>query len=191
MEKVKLTTKKELEIFMNPVRQQLLRQLEISKGPMTPKMLADKLGISASGVQHHIKKLISLGVILLDHTEQINGITASFYKPAEVTVQIGLDMDDNSAPQREVLIQQRIAKTYEGFLTAKKSRLSHCVNPDVELLRQWGDILTGVVHLTEQESNDLMGIISEYIESHSKPASDRSPWEYSVILYNAEEKLDG
>ena len=190
MEKVRLTTKKELEIYMNPVRQQLLRQLEIAKAPMTPKMLADKLDISASGVQHHIRKLISLGVILLDHTEQINGITASFYKPAEVTVQIVLDMDDNAAPQREVLIQQRISKVYEGFLSAKKSRLSQCVSPDPEFLRQWGDIMTGVVHLTDQESGELMSIITEYIENHSKPASDRTPWEYSVILYNTEEKLD-
>lgn len=190
MEKVRLTTKKELEIYMNPVRQQLLRQLEISKTPMTPKMLADKLGISASGVQHHIRKLISLGVILLDHTEQINGITASFYKPAEVTVQIGLDLDDNASPQREVLIQQRISKVYEGFLSAKKSRVSQYENPDPELLRQWGDIMNGVVHLTEQESGELMRIISEYIESHAKPASDRSPWEYSLILYNTEEELN-
>lgn len=190
MEKVRLTTKKELEIYMNSVRQQLLRQLEISKTPMTPKMLADKLGISASGVQHHIRKLISLGVILLDHTEQINGITASFYKPAEVTVQIGLDLDDNSVPQREVLIQQRISKVYEGFLSAKKSRVSQYENPDPELLRKWGDIMNGVVHLTEQESGELMSIISEYIESHSKPASDRSPWEYSLILYNTEEDLN-
>jgi hypothetical protein len=36
MEKIILSTKKELEIYMNPVRQQLLGILEKAKEPMTP-----------------------------------------------------------------------------------------------------------------------------------------------------------
>lgn len=35
-----------------------------------------------------------LGLIELDHTEAINGITVSFYKPTQVMVQIGLDQSD-------------------------------------------------------------------------------------------------
>ncbi len=61
MDHIKLSTKKELEIYMNPVRQNLLRLLERSKLPMTPKQLSLKLDISPSSVQHHIKKLESLG----------------------------------------------------------------------------------------------------------------------------------
>lgn len=56
MEKITLSTKKELEIYMNPVRQKLLRLLGRSKIPMTPKQLSEKLEISPSSVQHHIKK---------------------------------------------------------------------------------------------------------------------------------------
>ncbi|NLT49026.1 MAG: helix-turn-helix transcriptional regulator, partial [Clostridiales bacterium] len=74
MKRIKLTTKKELNIYMSPVRQQLLRQLSIANGPMTPKMLSDSLGISPSSVQHHIRKLSELELIELDHTEVINGI---------------------------------------------------------------------------------------------------------------------
>ena len=66
MNKIKLSTKKELEIYMNPVRQNLLRILERSKLPMTPKQLSQKMDISPSSVQHHIKKLESLGVIALE-----------------------------------------------------------------------------------------------------------------------------
>ena len=190
MDKVKLSTKKELEIYMNPVRQQLLRQLEMAKGPMTPKMLADKLGISASGVQHHIKKLMSLGLMELDHTELINGITASFYKPTYASVQIGLELSDDNTPQREVLVQNRISKTYDGFMTQMKKTMNRYQNPDVDILRQWGDIMSGVVHLTDQESKELLELVSEYIEQHAQPAKDSSPWEYALILYNAKEELN-
>ncbi|WMJ89311.1 winged helix-turn-helix domain-containing protein [Anaerocolumna sp. MB42-C2] len=190
MNKVKLTTKKELSIYMNPVRQQLLRQLNITGIPMTPKMLADKLNISASGVQHHIKKLISLGLIELDHTEIINGITASFYKPTYVTVQIGLEKSDETAPQREALTQNLIAQVYDGFQSTKEKLLKKYENADSEFLNQWGDIVTGVLYLKEEESKELLSMISEYIRLHAIPDADRTPWEYAIILYNAKENLD-
>ncbi len=190
MDKVRLSTKKELEIYMNPVRQQLLRQLELAKGPMTPKMLADKLGISASGVQHHIKKLMSLGLIELDHTELINGITASFYKPTYVSVQIGLGLSDDSTSQREVLLQDRISKTFDGFVTQMRNVVNKYPDSNIDLLRQWGDIMSGVVHLTDQESQELMGLITNYIDNHAQPATARSPWEYAIIMYRAEEELN-
>lgn len=198
MERVKLTTKKELEIYMNPVRQQLLRELELSKIPMTPKMLADKLNISASGTQHHIKKLLSLGVIELDHTELINGITASFYKPTYVVVQIGMELNDDSIYLREALMQEKIFQIFKGFV-AKKERLlqnetlkdMEAEDTDLTKLQKWGDTLTGVLHLTDEESAELMKIIMEYIQSHSKPSKERTPYEYALILYNAKEEIDG
>lgn len=190
MKKVKLTTKKELSIYMNPVRQQLLRQLEIAKTPMTPKMLSDKLNISASGVQHHIKKLMSLELIELDHTELINGITASFYKPTYATVQIGLEHTDDTTPQREVLVQDRIAQVFEGFLSKKKKVINSNIKLDKDAMLQLGDVVTGVVHLTDQESKELLMMVTEYIEGHAIPAADRTPWEFALILYNAKEDLD-
>jgi hypothetical protein len=190
MKKIKLTTKKELSIYMNPVRQQLLRQLEIGKAPMTPKMLADKLDISASGVQHHIKKLMSLELIELDHTELINGITASFYKPTYATVQIGLENNDDTTPQREVLLQDKIAQVFEGFRSKKKKVMDSNEKLNIDALQQLGDILTDVVHLTDQESKELLMLVTEYIEGHTAPATDRTPWEYALILYNAKEDLD-
>ena len=190
MNKVKLSTKKELDIFMNPVRQQLLRQLELAKAPMTPKMLADKLGISASGVQHHIKKLMSLELIELDHTELINGITASFYKPTYARIQIGLDQSDDNDSLRQVLVQDRIAKTYDGFLSQMKNVMEQYPGSDPDTLRQWGDIMSGIIHLTKEESQELIELLSNYIESHALPAKDRSPWEFALILYNAKERWD-
>lgn len=187
MKKIKLTTKKELNIFMNPTRQQLLYQLAITKTPMTPKMLADKLCISASSVQYHIKKLISLNLIELDHTEVINGITASFYKPTQVTVQIGLDQADALAPQRKVLLQNSIAQVYEGFNQQIKKVARVYGNSNAEHLQKWGDILTGIVHLSEEESNKLLGLIYTFLEQHAKPTADSNPWSYAIIAYNAAE----
>lgn len=190
MKKIALTTKEELNIYMSPMRQQLLRQLNISTAPMTPKMLAGKLQISASGVQYHIKKLMQLGLIVLDHTELINGITASFYKPDQVTVQIGLSQSDALAEQRNVLIQDSIAQVYDGFHKQMNKRISLKGGEDLDSLQKWGDILSGIIHLTRQESDELMKLITKYIEQHTTPTANSSPWEYAIIAYNAQEVCD-
>ncbi|MDF2878253.1 MAG: hypothetical protein K0S30_1349 [Clostridia bacterium] len=190
MDKIRLTTKQELNIYMNPIRQQLLRQLNINKNPMTPKMLADKLNISASGVQHHIKKLMSLGLIERDHTEMINGITASFYKPIQVTVQIGLEQEDDTTQQRKVFMQNSLAKVYEGFCEQLAKRVEREEKAEADNLQQWGDILSGVVYLKEKESKELIKLIMTYIEQHASPSPDYIPWEFAMILYNAEELGD-
>lgn len=190
MDKIRLTTKQELNIYMNPIRQQLLRQLNINKDPMTPKMLADKLNISASGVQHHIKKLMSLGLIERDHTEMINGITASFYKPIQVTVQIGLEQEDDTTQQRKVFMQNSLAKVYEGFCEQMAKRVEREGKAEVDNLQQWGDILSGVVYLKEKESKELIKLIMTYIEQHASLSPDCIPWEFAMILYNAEELGD-
>jgi len=49
MKKIVIASKKDLLTYMNPVRQELLRFLMVSREPMTSKMLADRLQISASG----------------------------------------------------------------------------------------------------------------------------------------------
>jgi predicted transcriptional regulator len=190
VDKIRLTTKQELNIYMNPIRQQLLRQLNINKDPMTPKMLADKLNISASGVQHHIKKLMSLGLIERDHTEMINGITASFYKPIQVTVQIGLEQEDDTTQQRKVFMQNSLAKVYEGFCEQLAKRAEREEKAEADNLQQWGDILSGVVYLKEKESKELIKLIMTYIEQHASPSPDYIPWEFAMILYNAEELGD-
>jgi predicted transcriptional regulator len=292
MKTIKLKTKEELNIYMNPVRQQLLRQLNISGIPMTPKMLTNHLQISASSVQHHIKKLVSLGLIELDHTELIKGITARFYVPTQVTVQIGLDKTDDLNRQREVLMQESIARIYENYHKQLRKRLNNLretnknlylakqkieqesgtkneneignekeileeklgsnkeirnaeeivketvnetgketrkeigkkiekevekeiekeVEKEIEkeiekekeldieklmgsekakeLVNSFGDIMTGVIHLNDADSNELMNIISNYIETRSKPTKNSTPWEYALILYNAKEDIN-
>lgn len=187
MKKITLTTKEELNIYMSPTRQQLLRQLSIANAPMTPKMLSEKLSISASGVQHHIKKLMSLGLIELDHTEVINGITASFYKPTQVTVQIGLARDDGLAQQREVLVQDIIAQVLDGFRTNMKKRAQITGESDPAKLKKWGDILSGIAYLNDEESSELIENIEDFIEQHSKPEAGRNPWEFAIIAFKTEE----
>ena len=118
MQTIVLTGKKELDIYINPQRQRLLRLLTVQGAPMTPKRLSVLLGISPSAVQHHLQKLLELGVVGLDHTEPVRGITARYYRALPVTVHIGCQSGDEHQAQRLALIQNALGEVFNGFADA-------------------------------------------------------------------------
>ena len=66
-------------------------------------------------MQHHIRLLIELGIVELSHTEQIHGITASYYRVLPKNVQIGSLVDDENRDQRLALMQADISRVFSGF----------------------------------------------------------------------------
>lgn len=68
---IELNTTKDLEIYMSPVRQQLISVHETAAAPQTPKALSLRLGISPSSIQHHLKLLLELGVVTVDPQERV------------------------------------------------------------------------------------------------------------------------
>ena len=134
MEIVNLDTREKQNAFMNPARQDILRLLQLAGRPMTPKELADKMGISASSVTFHIKKLAELGVVALDHTEQIRGITARYYKALNVSVRLGLLAPGGDDAAQEMFLQRTVEQVLAGVRRrgrdgagryAQRRRLSH------------------------------------------------------------------
>jgi DNA-binding transcriptional ArsR family regulator len=181
---IKLETKEQLKIYIDPVRQQLLRVLGITGYPMTPKTLSDKLSISPSSVQYHLKKLLTLGVVKIHHTELINGITASYYSPIPATVQICVDNCGYSNEKRALLLQL-VNNVLSGFMESMEKHEKS--NKSVDSLRKYGDIMTGIAYLSENERIELFSQIDKYIKNHEQKKENTSSWEYAVVLYNASE----
>ena len=175
MEPLILTTKEQLNIYMNPQRQKIMRLMRLSVEPCTPKELADKIGISASAIQHHLAKLATLGLVYVDHTAIINGITAKYYMINDKTVHIGMNRDDGISDEREVLLKNHV----DCILDSALLKIRHS---DTN-----GDVLSGIVHLSLEKSYELYGLINEFITENSKPSEKTAPWEYAIIAYRAED----
>jgi len=182
MDTMVLTGKRELDIFMNPQRQNLIRCMKISGVPMTPKQISALLGISPSSVQHHIRQLVELGLVELSHTEQIHGITASYYRILPKNIQIGSLVDDENRDQRLALMQADISRVFSGFT-------GYCMaNSEATVgIEQFGDMLSGIAHLTPQEAKELYAMISAFLDAHEEPAAGAKPWEYALIAYPVSE----
>jgi len=179
---ITLSTREDLKVYMSPLRQELLRIMEIHGRPMTAKALADRLKISASSAQHHIKKLMGLGIIVPDHTELKNGITASFFRLAGVTVSIGQMMDD-LVNERKAVVQSIVHRKMEAYFKGLETAKAMGIPADT--LRQYGDMQSGVVHLNPSDAQELFRMITEFTESHSRPSEDTQAYEYALIAYNA------
>lgn len=180
-----LSTDKELKILMSPIRQKIIKIMSREGKPVTSKHLADKLNISPSSAQHHIKQLQQVGIVEFDHNEVINGITAKYLRLSEKTVRIGQDISDDLSSERDVLVSNILSKTYSGYkeLISEKRQL---LSEEFRKGNKIADQITGVVHLTTEEANELFDIIECFMKKHSKVSDNTHPFEFALIAYRAD-----
>ncbi len=182
--KIVLSTQEELRIFMSPQRQKLLRVMGIAGRPMTAKELADKMEISASSAQLHIRKLAALGLLEKDHTERINGIIATYFRLTGAEVNIGLQKDDELSQERDAVAQNLLMRIYEGCRdTARRLGKRKDFNAK-DSLRKYGDMRTGIVYLRPEDAEKLADFITSFTAEHEVPAEGAVPWEYAFIVHN-------
>lgn len=174
---ITLTTRKQLDIYMNPQRQRLLKALEINGSPMTSKQLSIVLKISASSVTLHLRKLEELGLVGLDHTESIHGIQAKFYKKLPVSVSMGGNLDDDLKEERLCLSDYIMSELWNTF----KNRLKHA--KDKQNVMSTGDFTSGVVHLSKNDADKLYHMILDFADAHADPGEDTIPWEYGLVAF--------
>ncbi|HHV10322.1 MAG TPA: winged helix-turn-helix transcriptional regulator [Clostridiales bacterium] len=174
---ITLTTRKQLDIYMNPQRQRLLKAMDIHAAPMTPKQLSSHLGISASSVSHHLKKLEELDLVGLDHTESIRGIQAKYYKRLPVVINLGSDKDDDLKEERTLLSDYCMNETWKSF-KEHMEQLNDRTNP-----LETGDVMNGILYLTQEEAEQLKALILGFYSRHMEPAPGTVPWETAIIAF--------
>lgn len=165
---------------MNPQRQRLLREMQVIARPATCKQLADAMGISASSVTHLVKKLETLGLVELDHTELIRGITAKYWRYIPTSVNVRAGVHDDLQEEKAFLVDYLHQRTYDALR-------SHIASPTIERERKLGlthgDLRDGFVYLTEEAARQLQDQISSFLEAHESPKEDAVPWEFGLMFF--------
>lgn len=185
MEIIDLNTREKQNAFMNPARQDILRLLQLAGRPMTPKELSDKMGISASSVTFHIKKLVELGVVALDHTEKIRGITARYYRPLNVSVRLGLLAPGGDGAAQDMFLRRTTEQVLAGVQGVK--RLAEEKGLTEEDVFGLGDMHSGVVYLTREEAMELERQVIKFLQEREAPRPGAQAYEYVLMAYNAAE----
>lgn len=186
LKEIALTTREQIDIYMNPQRQRILKVMDLYAVPVTSKQISLKLGISSAAVTHHLKKLEELGVVALDHTAMVHGIQAKYYVHVPVNVNFGSDKHDDIEVEKGVLSDYLINETWKGFkqhLSLVKDKNNSC---------QMGDASCGIVYLTKEDAMELKSIIQEFYKKHAAPGPDTTPWETAVVFFphNINDEID-
>lgn len=176
-----LTGEAALKIFINPTRMRIVEEMSLHPAPITPKALADRLGLSPSSAKHHLMKLASIGVVLLDHQEMIHGIQASFYRLTDKT--ISLNAADPAARKfAAIAMRTNAARVQQGLFDS----LARWQEAGAQEQDRWGMLDTdGVIHLTKEEAEDLEAEIYAFVAAHTAPRPGTAPIRYNLMAYRA------
>ncbi len=154
-----LKTLKEIRVFQDPYRQQIIKVYEQSNKPMTAKQVADVLGEPPSKVHYHVKVLEKFLFLTLSHTENINGIVARYMEIAYNGVKIERSNDNRIKDEIYIMVENEFDKIKENYIDRLKE-----LPVGKEHFKQNGSIKNGIVYLTEEQMYELV----EYIEKLSK-----------------------
>lgn len=176
-----LTGEAALKIFINPTRMRIVEEMSLHPAPITPKALADRLGLSPSSAKHHLLKLASIGVVLLDHQEMIHGIQASFYRLTDKS--ISLNAADPAAREfAAIAMRTNAARVQQGLFDS----LARWQEAGAQEQDRWGMLDTdGVIHLTKEEAEDLEAAIHAFVAAHTTPRPGTAPIRYNLMAYRA------
>lgn len=75
-----LKTPEEIKIMSDPLRLTIYKTFHKFGRPATAKEVADELGLAPAKVHYHVQKMLSIEILELDHTKEINGIIAKFFR---------------------------------------------------------------------------------------------------------------
>ena len=188
MKIITLDTREKQNAYMNPARQDLLRILSLTGRAMTPKELSDQMGISASSVTFHIKKLEELGLVELERTEKIRGVTARYYRPVRATVNLGALRPGGDEAMQDLFLRRTVDHVLDGLRRVyRSSKRKGLTNEEALGL---GDLSSGVIYLTREEAAQLQRKITEFLSERDEPRPGTQSYEYVVMAYNASE-VDG
>lgn len=190
MKEIILDTPAKNKIYMNPQRQRLIRLMEINGEAMTPKQLSNELGISPSAVTAHIKKLESLGLIKLDHTKKINGITAKYYALEDVSISLKFNQqkDASVSNEQEVFLNYMMNENWQGFLEYQKELSASKEENHESVDKVQGDVINGVAFLTDEDAATLKKYIVDFLKVHAKKEPNTKPWSTTLLAYPVREK---
>lgn len=161
MDTITLKTVDEIRIYSDPYRMDIMLEFQKIDRPATVKEIADIMGEVPAKVYYHAKKLISIGVLILDHTQQINGITAKYYKAFQGGISV--KRSEVEGPIENVLSETQ--KLLSDLYDKNKQRFLSRVGID----NSYGNINNQSVYLTPEAAEQFFEMITVFFEKHAKP----------------------
>ncbi len=174
-----ISTEEELKIFSDPYRLKIINVFQANSKPLTVKGCADIMGEVPAKVYYHVKKLLKIHILELDHIEIINGINAKYYKLIKRKFTVKLENTDQQNMYRQLNhVQNLLVKVLDDFKEDIIKSTQNAVDNHAEKDSDVG-MLTGThVYLTEEEYKKLHEAIIEIVNSNSDEGPNRRKYSF-------------
>lgn len=174
-----ISTKEELKIFSDPYRMKIIKTFQRSTTPLTVKGCADLMGEVPANVHYHVKKLLKINILELDHIEVINGINAKYYKLPKSSFTISLKEEDDielyqRLTQVHNLVSQIMDDFKEDFMKSSSYAVEHKKKKDSEV----GMMAANSIYLTEEQFDHLSNILSNIPEEYKKDGENKQLYSF-------------
>ncbi len=155
-----IKTEEELDIIYHSYRMKIIRAFSNTKnGVATFKQIADILGDNSSKVTYHGKKLLNLGILKLSHTEEINGITAKYFKL--VYDSFDIDKSKDLTKQRDPFFKNQITQIITDALHDIQNKVVEVTEDDI---KHEIHLSAESLYLTEEEFEEFNQLIHKYMD---------------------------
>lgn len=194
LDKIKvLDTADEIKIFSHPYRIKILDCLTENGIPMTAKQIGTALGEKPSKVHYHVQKLASINVLVLHHTETINGIIAKYYEPVAETITVKMKRDNmgsNVDHQLFNMIDTYFNRAREQFFDelqkAEQYKKDNQLKDLPESRKVNGGLMLEDLYLTTDERSDLLKEIESMVTKYKKRQSPEQKKVHTLLSYMEE-----
>jgi hypothetical protein len=176
-----LKTDEEIKVFSDPYRLRIIHTYYTEKKPLTAKQAADLMKEEPAKVAYHVKKLLAINILALDHTESINGIQAKFYRLTSEHFKIKYQNTDildkewlrNQANQLYFTIIDEHKKIFDSTIQETNNRQHHVDK---------GRIMRETLYLTETQAVEIEQMILNLLEKYTIKKSNTEEYEMLVSM---------
>ncbi len=176
MTRFDIISEEAFDIIYNTYRMKIINAFG-SRDHMTAtfKQIADQLGDNSSKVTYHGKMLIKIDLLVLDHTENINGIVAKYYRLVSDNFRIRFGDKKNE------LIRAKILKSQVDIANDSLHQMSDLVNKNDSESRSIAFAMNDL-HLTKEEMTELWGVIEKFNEKKERKDHTNKVTFYTLIV---------
>ncbi len=175
-----ISTDEELKIFNDPYRMKIMNIYKRYGVPLTVKQCADYMGEVPSKIHYHVKKLLSIDILALDHIEIINGINAKYYYLPKKAFTIQLKDKEteklySQLNEVESLVANLINNFKKDFFNASNKTMESKTQDPTE----FGFVSATDIYLSEEEFEELGSFFEKLGEKYG--SCDENKKRYSIL----------
>lgn len=181
--RIELVEKRQFRVMLNPVRQEMVHLLRLVARPLSANQVAERMQLSPSAAQAHLKKLCDMGLVSAQEGTRRDGGKTVRYALRHVELRLCLGRKDPFQGDREALAANLMDSTYRRLLI-------NAYRYDEQELREHGVLRFGALHLDSDQRRELMELVERFLEEKGAPRPEAEEhWEYVVLAYRGGDEL--